>query len=494
MKSTSLLGGATAFNVLLGMGRVKCVALLLGPAGLGMMGAYQSIITVTTSLAGMGLAYSGVREVAEARGSGDERRLWDTVATFRQLSRWLGVIGMVGLAALAWPVSHLTFKSGEHWMAIMVLASVVWCSLLSSYHMAIIQSAQEIGRLARLNMISGLVGTAVSLACFAMWGQGGVVPALAAGGIVQWSLAWYFARGLFGSQIPVSAVYTPAIAGQLVKFGGLMLMVGVVSSVAAYVQRVIILRQLGADALGMIQAAEGLSTIYAGYILGAMGTDFLPRLSAVTGDREKTNQLVNEQTVVALLLGTPGLIITIVLAPTALSVLYSTKFDPAAEPLRLLAVGVWGRLVSWPLSFLLLARGNSLGFWLNVLASLIQLVVLALGIASFGLMTVAGAVILMYVTFLVTNYCAAARVTGFSWSAESKESIIVSLGAIVVVMATSVLISPPWDIAAGGVLLSLLLLRTSRKLSVLMHVRLVKQLHKWILGRSMAKSLNSLDR
>ena len=44
------------------------MALLLGPAGFGLMGLYTSILALTQAIAGMGINQSGVRQIAEAVG------------------------------------------------------------------------------------------------------------------------------------------------------------------------------------------------------------------------------------------------------------------------------------------------------------------------------------------------------------------------------------------------------------------------------------------
>src|SRR5260370_39918459 len=71
LKSSALIGGSSIINVAIGILRTKCMAVLLGPAGVGLAGMYGSISDLTLSLAGMGINSSGVRQIAEAVGSND---------------------------------------------------------------------------------------------------------------------------------------------------------------------------------------------------------------------------------------------------------------------------------------------------------------------------------------------------------------------------------------------------------------------------------------
>lgn len=476
LKATSLLGGATAINVLLGMVRAKCVAILLGPGGLGLMGAYMSITSLATALTGMGVNYSGVREIAEARGSGDEARVRASVATFRRVCLWLGIAGAAVLILLSWPASMMTFGDADHTFAIACLSSTVLCAMLANYHSGIIQGSHAIGRLARLNVIAGFVGTITSLACFFVWRQEGVVPALISGAVVQWLLTRHLARKLPLASTGAPADFSGAVARRLFQFGGMMVLIGLIASVASYAQRVLILRHLDENALGMFQAADGLSGLYAGYILGAMGADFLPRLSASAHDATTSNRLVNEQTVVALLLGTPGVIATICFASVAIPIFYSTSFQPAVEVLRFMAVGVYGRLLSWPLGFLMLARGDSRAFWFNVVASLTQLAVIWLGVPFFGLKAAGIAPIVVYVIYTVICWLAARSMTGFAWSRAAKETILVGGSAVLASLCLAQFLSAWWSASLGVALLLLVAAYSYRKLCALAQIPLIERL------------------
>ncbi len=79
LKSSALIGGSSAINIAIGIVRTKAMAVLLGPAGFGLMGVYGSIIDLAQSIAGMGINSSGVRQIAAATGSGDTNRIARTV-------------------------------------------------------------------------------------------------------------------------------------------------------------------------------------------------------------------------------------------------------------------------------------------------------------------------------------------------------------------------------------------------------------------------------
>ena len=109
LKSSALIGGSSLFNIAIGIIRTKAMAMLLGPSGVGLMGLYGSITELTISIAGMGINSSGVRQIAEAVGSGDTERIARTATVLRRISILLGVLGAVFTDRIFRARVHLDF-------------------------------------------------------------------------------------------------------------------------------------------------------------------------------------------------------------------------------------------------------------------------------------------------------------------------------------------------------------------------------------------------
>ncbi len=87
-KATSLFGGLQVYQILIGIIKSKFIAILLGPAGMGIMGLYQSTLDLIKSISAFGLEQSAVRDISEANGSGNTIRISRTISTVRRLV-WL---------------------------------------------------------------------------------------------------------------------------------------------------------------------------------------------------------------------------------------------------------------------------------------------------------------------------------------------------------------------------------------------------------------------
>jgi PST family polysaccharide transporter len=94
-----LIGGSSAFNVGFRLIRAKIMALILGPKGIGLLCIYWAVASLASSVAGMGINNSGVRQIAEATSTGDTLRIARTVTVLRRVALCCGGLGALLLAA-----------------------------------------------------------------------------------------------------------------------------------------------------------------------------------------------------------------------------------------------------------------------------------------------------------------------------------------------------------------------------------------------------------
>jgi antigen flippase len=417
LRSSSIIGGAQGINYVISLVRTKVVAVLLGPSGVGLVGLYLTTVGTIETLAGLGIRSSGVREIADANSSGDPEILAKTLKTLRRACWLTGILGWVLTAALAYPLSVWVFDSPKYAAALAILGCTLVFSSISGGQMALIQGMRRIGDLARLNLLGVAAGTIVAIPVYYWLGEQGIVPVLLLSAVMNLIFSWWFARRIRVVPVQQSIGETVIRMKGLLSLGLAFMWSALLGAVVALVIRAIIQRELGLEANGLYQAAWAISGMFAGFILSAMGADFYPRLTAAKGDKVLMARLVNEQTEVGILLALPGLVATLAFAPWIMTLLYSKEFVGAAELLPWFILGVFGRVVSWPMGFIMLALGEGKWFAVSETASFILHGVLAfLLIGLLGLWGVALAFALLYV--FVTGFVAAIafRLIRFCWS------------------------------------------------------------------------------
>src|SRR5215475_5082756 len=101
LKSSILVGGSSVVNVAFGIVRNKVMALLLGPAGFGLVGLYVAVADLAQSIVGLGINSSGVRQIAEAVATGDSDRIGRTITVLRRMSIMLALLGTIAMVAFS---------------------------------------------------------------------------------------------------------------------------------------------------------------------------------------------------------------------------------------------------------------------------------------------------------------------------------------------------------------------------------------------------------
>jgi enterobacterial common antigen flippase len=454
LRSSALIGGASALNLAVGIARTKALAVLLGPAGIGLLGVFSSISDLARSLAQLGINASGVRQIAEAVGSDDAHRIARTVTVLRRVAILLGLLGMLALVALARPISQWSFGSEQHAEPIAWLSLAVFFRLVADGQAAVFQGMRRIADLAKIGVLGSLAGAAVSIGLAAWLGEAGVVPALVAMAAASMLISWWYARAVRVEPVCMSGAEVRAEVACLLKLGLAFMASALLMTGAAFAVRAIVLRTGGAEAAGLYQAAWTLGGLYVGFVLQAMGTDFYPRLVGVIGDTTQSNRIVNEQAQVSLLLAGPGVIATLVFATPIVTGLYSAQFAESIDTLRWICLGMALRVVTWPMGYIIVARNRRLVFFAAELAwTLVNVGLSWLCIDKFGL---AGAGIAFFASYVFHGclvYGIVWRMQRFSWSAPTWRNGSVFVLSIGLVFGAFQLTPASWATAIGAIVL-----------------------------------------
>ena len=443
------MGAASLLNILFGLVRMKAAAVLLGPAGVGLFGLYQHLVATASTAAALGFGTVGTRQVAEANAKGNE----DEVAAARRALFW----GSLGLAALGssvffllrGPIARNILADPLHTTDVGWLAIGVALTVLAGSQTALLNGLRRVGDLARIQVTSGIMALVLGIGALLLWRQDGMVVLIIVGPMTSFVMGhWYVSK-----LRPIGTGPTPlrVLTGQLRMMAllGLAFMVSsLVTSLGNLAVRTLVQRELGLDALGQFQAAWMIGMTYLSFVLGAMATDYYPRLTGCIHDKAAACRLINEQTEICLLLAGPVLIALLALCPWVIQLLYSAEFTPAVAILRWQLLGDIFKLLSWPLGFALLAAGAGKTFVLTETTGIGVFVLgVAVGLPIFGLVATGVAFLALYLAYLPLVYWFGYRRLGFFWTREVKQQTV-----ILIVGASIVAALGAWSDTAAAVL------------------------------------------
>lgn len=440
LRSSYLVGGAQIVVILAGLVKMKVAAVLLGPAGVGLVGLYMNLVQASSTLSAMGMGHAGTRQIADAHARGDTAAIEHSRQTLYLATAGLALIGggvfwwCRGLIA-HYILDDASFADQVGWLSIGVALTVA-----AAGQNALLTGKRRVGDLARVSIGTGVLGTIVSV--LALWLLGDqailtmviIIPALA------FVLGLFYAARLERPSNVTRTSWMQMVAEwRAMRQLGLAFMgAGLATLIGQLAVRALVQRELGLEASGQFQAAWSIGLTYMGLVLGVMSSDFHPRLTATIRDKAASTQLVNEQTDVAVLLCAPVLLLLLGLAPWVIRLLYSAEFAPAVDVLRWQLLGDVLKVVSFPLGFVLLASGAGKTYLLlEVIGMTVFVLAVWVGLPLIGLKATGVGFLLMYVVYLPLVWRLSKKLIAFRWLPSLRLQTLALLASAVCIVLLS---------------------------------------------------------
>jgi O-antigen/teichoic acid export membrane protein len=455
-KATGLFGGVQVFNILIGIIRSKFIAVLLGPAGMGITGLLTSTTSMITGLTNFGLGSSAVRNVAEAHAQQNKQKIGIVVATLRRLVWFTGLLGtFVTLIFAPW-LSELTFGNKDYTYPFMFLSVTLLFAQLSAGQNVLLQGTRNLKYLAKASLSGSVLGLLVTVPLYYFFGINGIVPALVIASVITLILSWYFSRKIRIDRIRLSIKEIRREGKGMLVMGFMLSLSGLITLAVSYLTRIYIANEGDVEQVGLYNAGFVIIGTYVGLVFTSMGTDYYPRLSGVAYDDLLAKKMINQQAEIAILILSPILMVFFVYIHWIVQLLYSNKFTPINVMIQWAALGMFFRAVGWAIAFLYLAKGVSRLFFVNELIANIYFLGLNivgykyLGLGGLGMAFMAGYVIYLLQVFIICN-----RKYKFNFDKAFVKIFVFQLLCAVCCFCAVKFISSPYQYIAGSILIIL---------------------------------------
>jgi O-antigen/teichoic acid export membrane protein len=419
IKATSLFGGVQIFNVIIAIIRSKLIAILLGPVGMGIAGLLNSTVGLISSVTNFGLSTSAVKNVAAASSTGDYQKVAIVVSVLRRLVWITGLLGTITVLVLSPWLSQIAFGNKVYTFPFMWISITLLLAQLSAGQLVVLQGTRQLQYLAKADIIGVILALLITIPLYYILGIKGIVPAILLSSIVTLLLSWYFANKIKIAAVKVSKSIVASEGGNMLKMGFMLSLSGLATAGMTYLVRIFINHVGGIEQVGLYNAGFAFINSYVGMIFMAMSTDYYPRLSGVAHNNDMAKTIINQQAEVAILLLAPIIMVFLVFIKWIVILLYSTKFIEVNGMIYWAALGMFFKAASWPVGFILLAKGATKIFFFSELAANLYFLILnlffykILGINGLGI-----AFMISYVFFLIQVFIIARLKYSFSFGNE----------------------------------------------------------------------------
>jgi len=401
LKTTSLFSGVQILGVLISIAKSKLAAILIGPAGIGIVGVLNSTLNVIIGFSKLGLDVSAVKEIAALKGH-DEVKVVKIINVLRRLCWITGILGALITIVLSSWLSQLAFGNTSHTVSFMLLSLAVLFNQLTVGNLAILQGLRKLKKLAKASLWGSFGSLLVIVPLYYYYGINGIVPAIISISILTYFFSWFFSKKQIVKHPKLSLKDTLNQGKSMVKLGFVLSLGSLATIITIYGIQIFITNKGGIDEVGFYNAAFIIINAYVGVIFTAMSKDYFPRLSSVVNEQDTMQKVVNQQAYVAVLLLTPIIVIFLAFIPTIISLLFSKEFMPIIGILTFGILATLFKAVSWSMGFILIAKGDSkLYITTEVGFNILLLLMSVFGYVYGGLTGVGISYLVYYMIYLV---------------------------------------------------------------------------------------------
>lgn len=428
LKITSLFGGVQIFGIIISILKNKCVALLIGPTGVGLVELYNSTLRLIKSFTDFSIQVSAVRDVSIAYRSSDENKYHYTAFLFSRIVWLTGLLGLF-ICLLGSPLwSKLTFGNYKYTLSFVLLSSILLFNQLQSGKSVLLQGAGHYKELALSSILGNLFGLITTIPIYYFWGIDGIIPVLLISAVISYCLFSIYAKRV----LKTSSIKLSISISKILKEGSYMLKQGylisinyILSALVFYILRIFITDNGGVNGLGLYTASSAIVSSYVGLVFQAMSQEYYPRISALSSDNNSFNKSVDEQIFLTLLIIGPLVAIFLTFSDQILVLLYSDKFTEASALMAISMFGVFFQAPSWCMSYTLLAKGDNKVFLLSeTIAKLVRILLDIMLYLIWGLTGLGISFVISYIFYTIQCSLICKKKYGFKMGKINKRILL----------------------------------------------------------------------
>ena len=472
LKALSIFGGVQVMHILCAVIRTKLAAIWIGPAGVGLMAIYHSTTEFMSNTTQLNLRQSAVRDLSLDKDKPAQAE--KTTALVRRLALFLGIAGTVIFIAASPLLGWIQFGDFDHTVPFIILSAIMLLSAVAQGELAIMQGRERLRRLAKATLYSSLTSSLLSLPLFYFFRIDSIVPVL-----LLFSLSSLFFALLFSDR-KLRSIWQKARHGRTRNFashlrsdirqGRGMLSLGLymtisssVTLLASYIFIAYLNRTGSNNIVGFYQSGYTLINSYIGLIFTSISMEFYPRLSATVMHTHRAEVIVAHEIRVILSILAPVIVAFICAKGLIVNILYSSAFDAVIPYIAFAILGTAFRAFSWPLAFVMPAKGDGRSYVVSETVSSAFYLILNIPLYNaYGFAGLGVAYIIWYGLYSVITF----SICRFRYGLHLKKGILILLATVLAIGGIAFALDRCYGPFAASVMLipsALLAFRAIRK-------------------------------
>ena len=354
VKVFSLNALSTFVRMLAGMVSVKVVAVIIGPAGIALLGQLNNFSTILFGMANGGINSGITKYVAEYKG--DETQIKGYISSALRITLICSLLVSLILIFFCKQLSQLILLSDDYYYVFIVFGITIVLFTLNGLITSILNGYKEFKLYVRVSIYGTIVGLIYSILLVFLWGlPGAMINAVTFQSIMLFVTLWmcrklpWMKREYFIQKINIPIVRR-YLGYSLMTLATLALLPACQMILRGYV-----ISEISSTDAGIWEGMNRISNMYLSVITSAFSIYYLPRVSELTNNFELRHEIFRcYKFIVPMLL----IICTIIfmLKRIVLMVLFTPDFYPMEGLFVWQLAGDMVKICSWLLSYLMVAK------------------------------------------------------------------------------------------------------------------------------------------
>lgn len=427
-------------NILTSVIRVKILAVLIGPSGLGILSVLVNLSALISSVFPIGNV--GLTTYISKLKDENKGKVAYLLKFFLKLNIIFIFIFIILLLPFSSSIGHWLFNDDNFQLYIILFLFSVPFSLLYSFVDLYLRGIRAINVFVSISSIGSILGLIVFVPLVYFWGLDGAIVSIVVSSIMNSLLGIFILKkSKLLPDFKLTENTSKKVKTDIIKVGISSAVILVLQNVVYLFIRTKILSTLGEEQVGLYQSVYAVSNSYFAIFFSLMGIYSIPRISELKDNLSKINE-INTTLKFMLLLYTPMILIFYVFRFQIIPLFYSITFLSAESLLFYQLLGDFFKVLSWVLGLWLLPSLRIKEWFIFDFIFYIIFSTAFYSLITFyrpDILFASIAYLIAYFIHFVINLVYIVVKLRFSFSASSIKSLILSSLAIVICFFASLL-------------------------------------------------------
>ena len=332
----------------------KVVAVITGPGGVALIGAFSNFISIVLTFANGAINTGVVKYTAEYED--DNEKLKSLFSTSFKIS--LCCSGIVGVILLLFGsfFSSWIFVNNLYSNPIRVLGVTIILYSLNTLLISILNGKKQIKTYTVVNTLGSLIGlgfTFILVYCFKL--EGALYALVLSQSIVFFVTLFFITKSDWFSWNYFNQAFDKPMALKLSHYSLMAVVSALTIPISQILLRNIIITQLGVDSAGYWQGIMRVSDGYLMIVTTSLSTYYLPKLSSIKEEKELRDEVFKSFKIIMPLV-IIGCVFIYLLRYVIISILFTKDFYAMESLFLWQLIGDIFKIASWILGYIMIAK------------------------------------------------------------------------------------------------------------------------------------------